>query len=955
MKYHATASDRARALNRGELRSTNRIVARAVSLALAGTLVCARGAVAQEAPNPAADQKNSAGDTGDTLQQVVVTGSRITRTGFETPTPETVISQAELQAKAFTNVTELVNDIPQLVPQVSYGGGITNTGYNSFNLRGLGATRTLVLIDGRRVADSSPLGGFDIDVLPAGLIKNIDVVTGGASAAYGSDAVSGVVNIQLDDQFEGFKTNVQAGETIYHDSKDLDANALYGTSFDSGRGHFVFAVDELTNDGATSQGTRPWGDQGYAILANPAYVAGSNNGQPRNLILPDTTLSKMTNGGVIVSPGPLQNIQFGPGGVPEPYYPGANAGGSFATGGDGGSFAPFANLSQAVHRTSAFTRVSYDVNDKLTVYADVLYARTSTFYDVIPNYDNGDIVITQQNAFLPASIRQTMVADNIQSVLMGRTNVDMGGDNGMNQANGLNEVGRYAFGVKGKIAGSWTWDAVIQYTGNHYYDPTGQNRLTQNWLNSIDSIISPTTGAPICRSTLTHPGNGCVPVNLFGPNTISPAVVDYVTGTSWEDSRQWQDYGGFNVQGEPVSDWAGPISVAMGAEARHEALHGDSDPISQMAGWRQGNPQPVAGSYDVKEGYLETVVPLAANLPGAKLLEFNGAVRETDYSTSGSVDTWKLGLNYKPVDDLRLRGTVSRDIRAPDINELFATRNQQITQVTDRTTNVTSNAQILTGGNPDLKPEIGKTITGGFVYTPAWLETFSASVDYYNITIDGAISTLPAQTVIDDCYQGQTSLCSNITRSPTTGLISSVFSSAFNAQQLKTNGFDIEAAYDWRLNTLFANAGGDIRFRYIATFVNELTTVVDGVATNTAGQPTLQGTGGVPHWRMNLTSSYGNGPWTVTMLERWVQGGVYNSTYVQGIDINNNNVVGRFYTDLSVQYAATSQLAVYVKVNNLFNISPPIVPNSLTEPYTASSPFYDVLGTTWAVGFRFNL
>ena len=284
MKYHATASDRAaalnraRVLNRGESRSTNRIVARAVSLALAGTLVCARGAVAQEAPSPAADQKNSAGDTGDTLQQVVVTGSRITRTGFETPTPETVISQAELQAKAFTNVTELVNDIPQLVPQVSYGGGITNTGYNSFNLRGLGATRTLVLIDGRRVADSSPLGGFDIDVLPAGLIKNIDVVTGGASAAYGSDAVSGVVNIQLDDQFEGFKTNVQAGETIYHDSKDLDANALYGTSFDSGRGHFVFAVDELTNDGATSQGTRPWGDQGYAILANPAYVAGSNNG-----------------------------------------------------------------------------------------------------------------------------------------------------------------------------------------------------------------------------------------------------------------------------------------------------------------------------------------------------------------------------------------------------------------------------------------------------------------------------------------------------------------------------------------------------------------------------------------------------------------------------------------------------------------------------------------------------
>jgi iron complex outermembrane recepter protein len=917
------------------------------------TLALASVARAQDTDSstssPAAEQGSSS--TEDNGNTVVVTGSRITRTGFTTPTPETTISQVELQAKAYTSVVSLIQDIPQLIPQVSYGGGITNTGYNSFNLRGLGANRTLVLVDGRRVEDTSPLGGFDVDILPSSLIKGVDVVTGGASAAYGSDAVSGVVNIQLDDHFQGFKFNGQVGETQYHDSREWQASAAFGTAFAGGRGHFVASLDGLNNYGATSQYNRPWGNDAWSILANPAYKAGSNNGQPRMLILPDTTLSKMTDGGVIVSNGPLKNIQFGPGGVSEPFNPGANAGGTFATGGDGGNFAPYANLSQAVRRYTGYSKVSFDVNDKLTVWGDALFAKSSTYYDVIPNYNNGDLTITQQNAFLPDNIRAIMVANNMPSFLMGRTNLETG----LNQANGINSVARYAVGAKGNITGTWHWDAVVQYSGNRYYDPTGANRNQPRWLQSVDSVISPVTGQPVCRSTLTNPNNGCVPVNLFGPNAISQQVVDWVTGTSQEDSHQWQDYAGANIQGEPFSDWAGAVSVAGGVEYRHEGVHGVDDPISALAQWRQGNPQPVSGSFDVKEGYFETVIPLLANLPMAKQLEFNGAGRVTDYSTSGTVETWKLGLNYRPVDDLRVRATVSRDIRAPNINELFATRNQQITQITDRTTNVTSNAQILTGGNSQLKPEIGHTFTGGFVYTPSQISGLSASIDYYTIKIDGAISTLAAQSVIDGCYTGQTSLCANITRDPTTGLINSVFSSAFNANTLKTSGVDIEAAYSLPLSDVYSGLPGNLNLRYLGNFINELTTTVNGISIDTAGQPTSQGTGGVPHWRMNVTAGYNVGKWTITALERWVQGGVYNSTYVEGIDINRNKVAGRFYTNLSVQYQVLDQITVYGKVDNLFNVFPPIVPNALTEPYAATSPFYDVLGRTFALGFRVNL
>ncbi len=176
-----------------------------------------------------------------------------------------------------------------------------------------------------------------------------------------------------------------------------------------------------------------------------------------------------------------------------------------------------------------------------------------------------------------------------------------------------------------------------------------------------------------------------------------------------------------------------------------------------------------------------------------------------------------------------------------------------------------------------------------------------------------------------------------------------MLATAFNANQLKTNGFDIEGLYDLRLNS------SCLTFRYMGTFVNSLTTVVNGVAVNTAGQPTTQGNSGVPHWRMNLSTTYNVGKFTAMVLERWVQGGVFNSTYTQGVDINDNTVIGRFYTDVTLQYNVTDQMQVYGKVNNLFNVSPPIVPNTITEPYAASSPFYDDLGATWAIGFRLNL
>ncbi len=308
-------------------------------------------------------------------------------------------------------------------------------------------------------------------------------------------------------------------------------------------------------------------------------------------------------------------------------------------------------------------------------------------------------------------------------------------------------------------------------------------------------MLNPATGQPACRSTLTDPTNGCVPANVFGQGSVSAAAVAYYTGTSWVLQEQHQDVYAFKVDGSPFSLWAGPVSTALGVEYREEKIAVDSDPISRVSGWRQINTQPLNGSYDVKEGFLEVGVPLLKDLTFARLLDLNGAVRHTDYSTSGGVTTWKVGFNFEPTDEVRFRGTVSRDIRAPSLNELFSGQSQGIAPQIDPVTNLQRSIILLTGGNPNLLPERALTHTAGVVYQPAWVEGLRLSVDWYSIKVEDAISSLAASAILDGCYkQNQTSLCSQITRDAN-NVLTSVSATLINAAKTETSGVDFEAAY----------------------------------------------------------------------------------------------------------------------------------------------------------------
>jgi len=883
--------------------------------------------------------------TPEELGEITVTGTRIT--GFTAPTPVTSLSGEDLQVKAVRSVADLMQDIPALRVNFNTGQVSAPLGSSNLDLRGLGASRTLLLVDGRRFGATDATGGVDVNVIPTILIRKIDIVTGGASAAYGSDAVSGVVNMFLDDDFDGLKSDVQYGQSKYDDIKQTAASVAYGQGLFDNRLHFVAAVDYTRNTGESSQDSRPWGANDVAVLTNPLYAPG--NGQPQRLILPNSLLSQMTYGGVTAlnAPAALRGIEFLPNGQTRPFAYGSNVGGTFMTGGGGVSVIGDANILPELERTSAYSHLNFDVTDYTRVYVDALFSHATAFGDQTFNTDAGTLNIKKDNAYLPQSVKTILAANpSIASFNIGRLDTEAG-------VFGTDvdvKVRRYAVGARGSFFASWKWDVYAQTGRNHYDRLDINNRITANYANAVDAVVHPTTGQIVCRSSIANPGNGCVPANVFGQGSISAAAVAYYTGTSWLVQEQQQDVYAFKIDGSPFETWAGPVVTAFGGEYRKEEITVDSDPISKANGWRQINTQPLNGDLNVKEGFLEVGVPLLKDMMAAHLLDLNAAVRSTDYSTSGSVTTWKGGFNYAPIEDLRFRGTVSRDIRAPNINELYSGQALQIPSIIDPfKPGVQRNANVRVGGNPNLFPEHALSYTFGATYQPAWVEGLKVSADYYSIDLKDAIASLTGQQVVDGCFNGTTSLCSQITRG-TDGFISDVQAILLNTAETKTSGIDLEVGYAYDLG------GGKLAFRLLSTYVDKLVNTIGNVPTDRAGQV---GSGaGIPHWRGNLGVSYRAAKYEAGILYRYVQGGKYDNTFIE-VDgssnvnsINDNTVSGRGYIDLNGSYKFTDNFDLFAKVNNLLDKDPPATPNVITQTIYASAPFYDRTGRYYIAGAR---
>lgn len=903
------------------------------------TLTVANPARAADAAPQAEPEAQTVVEDQPPVQDIIVTGSRIARGTFEAPTPVTAISEKQLESKAATSVVDLLRDVPSLRPNQISGGG-RSIGTSNFNMRSLGPTRTLILLDGARLMDSSPVGGFDLNVLPAPLISRMEIVTAGASSVYGSDAVTGVVNVILNTKLEGGRADVQYNISTHGDQETVVASLAYGTKFADGRGHFIISGSFLDRPEILYQGARSWGRNGYTLVPNAAYTA--TNGQFRQLIVPNARLSQMTYGGLITTAGALKNIQFGPGGVQSVFRQGTNVGGVWMQGGDGLLTQPdLGAINPSIRQESAFARATYEITPDITARADFLasYSKASSTNNF--NYNNGDITIRRDNAFLPNNIRDLMIANNLQTIRMGRLNPELG----INYNTSTNRYYRGSAGLAGGLFGDWDFDLMAVYTHAIAKNTGENNRINANWNRALDSIIGP-NGQPICRSTLTDPGNGCVPANVFGTGSVSQGVVDYTTGTSFQRSVSHSFNAAAGISGSLGSTWAGPIKVATGIEYRKDTVNSKSDPISDINGWRQGTFASYKGSVRVAEGYIETSIPLARDEAFADSLDLDLAGRVVDYSLSGTTAVWKVGMNWAVNDSIRLRGTYSKDFRAPKIDDLFSASSLRAgNTVIDRSTNLVANVNTLAGGNPRLKPEVAHTFTAGFVLQPSFAPRLQLSADYFDIVLKDAITVPTAQEVVDRCFAGDQTYCAAVQRDAN-NLITTVGVTAFNAQTLKTRGIDFEASFQFDL------AGGDAGIRAVATYVDKLATSTGGPAINTAGQ--LTGTYATPKWRGSTTVSWAKDAFSARILFNLVGGGKYDNSYGP-LDLDRNKYPAYLYTDISAQYDLTERLQIYGKVENAFNTAPPLIAaNTITVALAASSPFYDLRGRMFGLGARYK-
>lgn len=877
--------------------------------------------------------------------EILVTGTRVNRNGFQAPTPMTILGVGEIERAGSSNIASVVNQLPAFQPTFTPSSrvlGTANVGGTFLDLRGLGANRTLVLLNGRRVVAASSSGLVDINMIPQVLVDRVDVVTGGASAAWGSDAVSGVVNFVLNEQFTGLKGSAQSGISGRGDNAEQRVSLAYGRGFGDGRGHFTVSGEFFTGRGIGDQTSRKWSAPGWQTIANPAYTP--TNGQPRFLIAANVHQSNRTEGGLILSSA-LAGQQFLPDGSLAAFGRGSIAGSAYMIGGDGINQGDYNSLVAPYDRQSAMATLGYDFSEAIRFKAEASFNASQGNNSLTQSFNTTPYVITAQNAFLSSDLRQRMANEGISSFTMGRINTDFG----FIQNENKNRTWRIAAGFDGDLGNGWIWSAYYQHGKSHTESYLRDNLITANMTKAVDSVLA--NGVATCRVNAdANAGNddpACVPINLFGYGAPSAAAIKYVTGTSSHIHDIRQSVAAADIKGEPFATWAGPVSIAAGAEYRYEGLTGVGDSLSAANAFLIGNPKSIKGHYHVKEIFGEIVVPLAKNLPLAQALDLNAAVRLTDYSTSGSVTTWKAGATYRPIDGLLLRVTRSRDIRAPNIAELFTASTMGYSTIVDPRDNSSVFVPVFTGGNKDLDPETANTLTAGIVIEPSAVPSLRLAVDYYSIKIKGATTTIAYQDIVDRCNQGAASLCPFVARN-SAGAITSVSRLFVNLARVETEGVDFEMVYGMDLGN------GRLSARLLTSYIDKLVTDDGVTAVDRAGELS-NGNGGVPHWRGSASVTYDTGPFSGTLKGRFIGNGKYNNTYTAD-DINDNTVPSVFYADVGFEWtlplSGNNDVKFFANINNMFDKDPPIAPVTFQNAFATNPILYDVVGRSFVVGVR---
>lgn len=937
------------------------------------TLLVAAPAVAQQAdtstttaPNAttAAQPATNATTQADTASaDVVVTGSRIARPDLEASSPVAVLTADSLKAQNTVTVEQLLQVNPQFVPGEGSASNNPGDGAATIDLRGLGSNRTLVLIDGKRVPAYDTTGSVDVNQIPTALIKRIDILTGGASAVYGSDAVAGVVNFILDDRFTGLRGDASTQITQYGDGPIYDASLTAGVKLGN-RGNLV------ATGGYSKRGTVTFGDRPLNSTALDSSDLVSSGGSSNTV----PTAFDTGNG----------RLQVQPDGTLSPNVALYN-------------FSPVNYVQIPIERYNGMALARYQIADGIELYGRANYQHTNSVTNLASTATAGfTFNIDPTNPFLTPAERTAffgpgatindgsgVAADptaraGTSVIGIRRRIVETGGRTEIHKTESYQFVG----GARGALGDTLHYDVFAQY-GRVTRNEVLENDLSYTALAQALDVVAGPTG-PRCFD----PSNGCVPLNLFTTAAIPANQLAFVLRNATQNTVSSQFVAGANVSGDVgflQSPFASrPAAISIGGEYRREKAVTTVDPLfasGDLIYYGQG--QNIAGRYDVKEGYVELKAPLVQDHRFIQALDVEGGFRYSDYSTVGSVYTYKGGGDYSPFDGLRFRGIYQRAVRAPAIFELFspvvagtgslnndpcagtnvpaATAAICVAQgapqgrIGSIPAPISGQINIFSGGNPNLDAEKTDTYTLGAVVNPRRFRNFSFSVDYYNIRIANAISSVSPAALVNQCFNvdrsATSTACRSIVRNTLDGSLSGnirfgVPAVLGNIAQIKTDGIDVSASYHGG-----STDGFSYGLSFSGTYVNSYQTQSDPTAPAYQCAGTFGGACNlepISKWKHVADLNLGFGG--ISFLTRWrLQGAVHEDVQT---DILKSRIPSYSYFDETIGFAVNDRFDLRLGIQNALDKKPPIIGDTVGADANAGSTFpnsYDVIGRSYFV------
>ena len=846
-------------------------------------------------------QEVSGDEVSATDDIISVTGSRIKRSEFDLSVPAQTLNRAELNIAGANELSEALIELPAVSPAITAETSQSSTqssGQSTVSLRNLGSTRTLTLIDGRRTVGNTSTGStVDYSTIPDGFVERVEVITGGASALYGSDAVTGVINIITRTDFEGLEVQSRIGTSEEGGNNEYGLDITAGSNIADGRGNvmFAFGYDKETP-------IREY-QRDKAIVA--LELDENTNGQPDELV---PNLSTNIPGGLFAGNGgtaldPESDTSYW-------YYAGGGTGAlqpDFSTDDNGFNALGTETISIPSERFILAGKLDFDLTENAQFFLDAQYSHTATKSERTADTANSSrlgadypIYLSDgvtPNPLVPQEIFDDAVELGSDSVFFRRSWQEFGN----RYREGDNDTLRLWTGVRGDFGETWSYEANFGYGEWRRAQSRVGDLVIPNYLQAIDieyAVPGDPTSALQCANSFAREA-GCEPLNPFGLGSVTEGQTDWLILRDQLRARNRTTTASAWMTGDLVELWAGPVEVAFGYDYRKEESQTRWDPISTSGGGTVTQQVNQDGEQDVHEVFGEVIVPLLVDQPFAHSLSVEGAIRFSDYSTVGTVQSFKFGGNWAPVPDIRFRGIYAQANRAPNNIELF---NRGIGSqggladpcdgVTSSSTGVFDDAcrqdpvvssiisadgvfqdehlqvQTPSFGNDELSEETANTLTLGVVYTPSYVSGLRVSLDYYDIEIEDAIGDISAEDIVRLCYGSGdftgTPSCDIPVRDSVTGQLAEVTETALNLNELKTSGLDITAAYAFAPSDMGIPIPGDVRLSGTMTRVFEFEEKAPTPGTDEVFVSDTLGLLGNPETSARVSAQWMNGPLTVS-------------------------------------------------------------------------------------------